>query len=290
MSFGDSLSDAGSFGYRYTTLPGYVWTQYLAESYGDTQEPNEYGTEMSGQPGTIHGGLGFAEGGAMVNSPNPGAATQSADGMPISAQVQLEHFSAQFGRFSSDEVLTLLIGTNDVFTAFYYNVLPVIQGGGNVSAAIALQLPAIRLAAQDAASIAEQASTLGAQQIVVMNLYDLGDSPYAYTGGETVRSTLSSMTQSFNDELEASLVIGNGVALFDTYSYFKSLIASPAQFGFAHGAGEDACATPGVQFCEPSGYKSSNAAETYIFAGSLHWTTRTNQLVADKIAAIIDDN
>src|ERR1700733_11876775 len=75
VSFGDSLSDVGTYspiasavgGGRFTTNPGQVWTQDVAQYYGDTLTAAftiNIAHELSPQ-----GGLGYAEGGATVATP-----------------------------------------------------------------------------------------------------------------------------------------------------------------------------------------------------------------------------
>ncbi len=75
VSFGDSLSDVGTYapiasavgGGRFTTNPGQVWTQDVAQYYGDTLTAAftiNLAHELSAQ-----GGLGYAEGGSTVATP-----------------------------------------------------------------------------------------------------------------------------------------------------------------------------------------------------------------------------
>src|SRR3981189_2366140 len=40
--FGDSLTDAGTYGLRFTTNPGMTWAQHVAERLGQSTEPNEH--------------------------------------------------------------------------------------------------------------------------------------------------------------------------------------------------------------------------------------------------------
>ena len=42
VSFGDSLSDAGTYGFRSTTMPSPTWNQMVAAHFGLRQEPNEH--------------------------------------------------------------------------------------------------------------------------------------------------------------------------------------------------------------------------------------------------------
>ena len=57
--FGDSLSDAGQYGARFTTNPGLSFPMYVAQTFGLTATPS------------FQGGNDFAQGGARVNSPSP---------------------------------------------------------------------------------------------------------------------------------------------------------------------------------------------------------------------------
>src|SRR4051812_11221821 len=66
--FGDSLTDTGTYGFRFTTMPGKTWAQHLAERLGQPAEPNEhvaaYSDVYQGKPGIPGpGGLNYAEGG-----------------------------------------------------------------------------------------------------------------------------------------------------------------------------------------------------------------------------------
>ncbi|MGO3360989.1 MAG: hypothetical protein ACTIL2_00970 [Corynebacterium sp.] len=39
--FGDSLTDAGTYGFRFTTMPGQTWAQHVAEDLGQPTGSNE---------------------------------------------------------------------------------------------------------------------------------------------------------------------------------------------------------------------------------------------------------
>ena len=75
--FGDSLSDAGQYGSRFTTNPGLVTPQLVGQHYGFTVTPS------------FTGGLDFAQGGARVNSPqaNPPPGVPN---LSIAQQVNLQ--------------------------------------------------------------------------------------------------------------------------------------------------------------------------------------------------------
>ena len=53
--FGDSLSDAGQYGARFTTNPGLTFPMYVSQQYGITMTPS------------FTGGTDYGQGGARVN-------------------------------------------------------------------------------------------------------------------------------------------------------------------------------------------------------------------------------
>ena len=75
--FGDSLSDAGQYGARFTTNPGLVTPMYVGQHFGLTVDPS------------FTGGLDYAQGGARVNSPSP-LIPPSAPNLSIAQQVNLQ--------------------------------------------------------------------------------------------------------------------------------------------------------------------------------------------------------
>jgi outer membrane lipase/esterase len=69
--FGDSLTDAGTYGFRFTTNPGQTWAQHVANTLSQPDTPNEHVASYddvyqgkTGIPGP--GGLNYAEGGART--------------------------------------------------------------------------------------------------------------------------------------------------------------------------------------------------------------------------------
>jgi len=73
VSFGDSLSDAGTYWIRATTNPGLNFSQHLAIHFGQLPLPNEHLDDASQISQGVHafagpGGLNYAEGGAKADS------------------------------------------------------------------------------------------------------------------------------------------------------------------------------------------------------------------------------
>ena len=116
VSFGDSLSDGGTYTnffkslnlpganqvtrFKFTTNPGNVWVENIANRFGIPLTPN-----------ALDGGLNYAEGGARVTLPDPSAQGLSQN----SVSVQIDHFLASGGSFRKNDIVTMLIGPNDLF-------------------------------------------------------------------------------------------------------------------------------------------------------------------------------
>ena len=124
--FGDSLSDSGHFqnalpedirdeAGRFTTNPGWVWAQWVADHYGtDATTDNQ-------------GGTNYAIGGARIDTP-------VANTIPVTAQVDL-YLSTHGGRADPNALYSVWGGGNDLL-AFDFNA-PV--GVQMVEAVTALQ-------------------------------------------------------------------------------------------------------------------------------------------------------
>lgn len=113
------------------------WTNVLAKSLGIGLTPNliGYGTpsgvqylSASGPTSTpafcafsappssgMASCTNFAQGGAMVSNPNGIGHSTGALTLPVTAQVQ--NYLTQFGGFNANQLVTVLAGNNDIFTA-----------------------------------------------------------------------------------------------------------------------------------------------------------------------------
>src|SRR5204863_3689137 len=106
--FGDSLSDAGSFKPvlppgtgKFTTNPGPIWAEVLAQRYGSTATPAN------------QGGNDFAEGGARVTQ-LPGVPASPPTGTATPVAVQVQHFLAR-GAVDPNALYSVWAGANDLF-------------------------------------------------------------------------------------------------------------------------------------------------------------------------------
>lgn len=254
--FGDSLTDAGTTGIRFTTEPGRIWSQIVAENLGQTDTP------------ATQGGANYAVGGAKVASAGP---------EPITAQ--LDTYLTDHRQFTGDQLVTVFAGTNDVLA------------GGTGGAAEA--------DTADAAAVDAELDTVdrilgaGAGHVLVFTLFDLALTP-AFGGTDTASHlTVHDRTLDYNRRLLDGLAQRHPgdarVGVLDTFALVNGFVSDPGKYGFAHGAGEDACATPGASRCDRNSLVAPDADRTYIFAGGVHLTTRTNELLATAVENRVEE-
>jgi outer membrane lipase/esterase len=265
---GDSLSDAGQYGSRFTTNPGLTASEYLAQVYGLTIKPSS------------RGGTDYAWGGARI--------TSQGSYVPLATPVagQVTHLiNASGGQLDPGALYVIQGGPDDIF----YHAGVVAAGGESAAAAQA----AIGTAASDFLAQIVRLHNAGARYIVVFNLPDMGRTPDALATGAAGAAALSGLSVSvFNS------VLGNGLAAlgFDvipanTQALLNEVLADPALFGFTNVA-TPACTSVfngsvSALACTPSTLVSPNAASTYAFADGVHPTSTLHKIFAQYTASVI---
>jgi phospholipase/lecithinase/hemolysin len=291
VSFGDSLSDAGTYWFRFTTNPGLTFAQHLALHYGQLPFPNQhldrYEEAFQGQHGDSGpGGLNYAEGGAKVDSPYS-TISSDPEGKPISARQQLNHFLKQYHNFEADQLVTLFVGTNDVAYNYDPNIAPALAKGLRENRAPSVEqmiaeTRRVEAAADATAAIARDILKAGAARLVVFKLYDLGQFPWFQTPAS--QAYVTALVNVFNRRLVAAMPKDSAhVLMLDTEAFVNDLIANRARYGFKHEAHEDACGSPDHDYCYPETQAAPNADQTYLFAAGEHLTTHAHQLLADYV-------
>ncbi|MEM5328436.1 SGNH/GDSL hydrolase family protein [Paraburkholderia sp. JHI2823] len=282
VSFGDSLSDVGTYaplasavgGGRFTTNPGQVWSQNVAQYYGNTLGA-AYTVGLDHKL-SAQGGLGYAEGGATVATPaNQYDFLSDVIGnieMPVNQQVS--SYLTAHGSFNSGQLVLVWAGSNDVLRA------------GNPPGANTV----VQAAATTLAQIVGQIVQAGATHVVVINVPNVGLSPKAIASADG-GANLTQLSQLFNSTLNGALQ-ANGlqgkVIQIDSYTWVTQLVANFKANGFAVSNTAQACdpsKTPDNTslFCSRATYVTSNADQTYMFADDLHPTTRTHALFAQYV-------
>ena len=298
VSFGDSLSDAGTYGFRFTTNPGMTFAQLLAVHYGQLPLPNEHLDTYSdvykgthGIPGP--GGLNYAEGGARANSAYS-AVSNDVEGLPISTTIQLRHFLAQHRAFTPDQLVTLYVGTNDA--VYHYDP--------SINADLAKQLrdnrppsdgvmhaekARVEKAADSEAQMAKDIIAHGARRLVVFKLVNLGQLPWFHT--VAARAFATELGQAYNRRLVEQLPKDpQRVLVIDTAAFVNGVIANAVIYGITHGANEDACRQDDQDHCFATTLKDADADRSYIFAAEEHMSTRANVLLAEYVLKKISES
>ncbi|MBP0592467.1 SGNH/GDSL hydrolase family protein [Paraburkholderia sp. LEh10] len=260
VSFGDSLSDVGTYspvitasfgGGRYTTNPGEVWTQKIAEYYGDTLTPAYVGG--FGQPLKANGGFGYAQGGSDVSrvdgigfAPNNMAQTT----WPVTQQVQ--QYLTDHGNFNANQLVLINGGANDVLqnlTAMLTTIeTQVAKLTDPTQAPGVVQSVALNTVGPMAKTLAVQIATIvakGATHVVVMDVPDIGKTPLATSlaaqfGSSQIPQVISGIVATYNGVLQQALAaagVSTKVVYIAMSDLFTPVLANPAAQGFSNTTG-----------------------------------------------------
>lgn len=271
--FGDSLTDSGHFRPalvqiggpsaailgRFTTNPGLVWSEYLAEYYG------------TGAASANQGGTNYAVGGARV-----GTNTSGALGAIPSMTTQLNtYLSATGGRADPNALYTVWGGANDLF-AVVAGANPTTTIGGAVTAQV---------------GIIGQLQNAGARYILVPTVPDLGVTPSFRAQGPTNAAAGTQLATTYNTALFGAInTAGLRVIPLDTFTLLREIVASPAEYGFGNVTGT-ACnpqITASSVTCSPLNYATPNAADVYAFADGVHPSSKAHDILSQYAVAMLE--
>ncbi len=301
VTFGDSLSDAGTYspnilpgfgGGRFTTNPGQVWTQNVAQYYGNTLTPAFEGG--FGVTPYATGGLGYAQGGADVVlaegegwEPDNAAATT----MPIVTQVQ--NYLSTYKAFNSNQLILVDGGANDIFqwattanltalgtalqTEYPVEVqngaLPATQAGQVEFIAGYLQQTNAQIATA-AAAMAQQIQTIvssGAKHVVFMTVPDIGQTPLGVAanaqqaGAAALLTGVSAAYNGMVEQLIAPQIQSGAVIIADAFTWFDTVLLPDYQsLGFTVSNTGTACNLAAME-ANATAYAQKNPA---VLAGS----------------------
>jgi outer membrane lipase/esterase len=265
---GDSLSDGGQYGARFTTNPGLTGPEYLAQRYGFTLKPS------------TQGGNDYAFGGARVTSQG----SYNPQATPVAGQVTAM-IAANGGHLDAGALYMIQGGPNDIF----YHVGLV---GAGLESSTAAQT-AIGVAATDFLGQIARMHAAGARYILVTNLPDMGRTPAGVAGGAAAVAALSGLSvQVFNSALNIGLnSLGFDVIPGNLQGFFGEILANPILYGFSNTTGV-ACTSVvsgsvSSLACTPSTLVNASAPNTYLFADGVHPTTAAHKLTTQYMASII---
>jgi outer membrane lipase/esterase len=272
--FGDSLSDAGQFfsmslnAYsRFTTNPGDVAVQYIADGYGFNLQPSRVG------------GSDYAFGGAGVVTDDDGPDPS----IPTLTQ-QVNGYLANGVRADPHSLYMVWGGANDIFYhATQYGIGALFPGAGETAAQATANINA---AATQELSLISQLKQAGANYLVVFNLPDIGKTPSAASEAGLVpgiQTFLSNVSVSYNQTLNAGLAAtGANILSVNTYALFNEVLANPTAFGFVNTTVQ-ACTTASSHDCNGSTLVTPTAAQNYLFADGVHPTTAAQEIFGQYV-------
>ncbi|MDO8988499.1 MAG: SGNH/GDSL hydrolase family protein [Sideroxyarcus sp.] len=263
VSFGDSLSDVGSYkvggvaavgGGQFTINgAGKNWVELMAAQMGlaapcAAQTGSDDGTGVPSAtnvtPVNHANCYAYAQGGARVtdaigigNKNNPSHPSNALT-VPVATQVA-NHLAAVGGSFSGSEVVYVLAGANDVLTQA--GTYPVLVGAPNnlpPAQAMAMVTAAVTTAANELAALVAEPTTgmiaKGAKYVVVVNVPDVASTPYA-AGAEVAspgsKALIDGLVMTFNAQLRTQLANNANVLLVDAYTINRDQVLNPAPYG-----------------------------------------------------------
>jgi phospholipase/lecithinase/hemolysin len=321
VSFGTSLSDVGTYspviqasfgGGRFTTNPGEIWTQKVAEYYGGTLTPAYLGG--FGQPLVASTGLGYAQGGALVidangigHAPAPLPSYAQATTVPVATQVQ--NYLSAHGSFNAGQLVLVEGGANDVLLAAQnaqVTIQAAVAQGTPLATATTL---AVTNAAKSLAGTAQQMVqqviapilAAGATHVVIANVPDIGVTPLGVSAGPSGQQLFTTLVGAFNQALSQTLTATNlmsKVIYLQTDQWIDNTVANYQANGFTVSNTGTGCQLAAMQaaaqqfgeadpsafasslFCSPQLYTTPNADQTYMFADTIHPTTHLHALFA----------
>lgn len=258
ITVGDSFMDVGQNGALYTvndTTPNWIqqMTAQLASRYG-------VGVQLKS---VVGGGWGYAQGYARVDTP----------GADPSVKQQVDALLAAT-TLASNDVIFVNGGMHDVVAA--------VQAGGGIGAmTVAVEAAADALALQVRRLLGG-----GAQHIMVMELYNLGSTPWAQGPGLTVSANdIKGLSLAFNDRLLLKLADLGGnplrVLMFDPSVFFNAVHDRTQISTAITDVATPVCTTPDALTCTPVTVASGDY-NSYLFADKLHFTPLAQRHFVDE--------
>ena len=316
VSFGDSLSDVGSYkvgtiaalgGGKWTvnSTTDKNWTELIAAQIGVTA-PCAAQTGLNGDASVSPGFVvavvnhttcrNYAQGGSRITDPvGPGNGTaMGALTVPVVTQIS-NHLGLVGNAFSGTELVTVMAGANDVFMNLGVYAYTVGHGGDATTAATTAVTAMGTAGATLGAYIKTQMVAKGAKHIVVLNIPDVVGTPFGNTLDLQGKAFVDAMVTTFNTQLRTSLAGTSGVLQIDAYSASKDETANPSQYGLSNTTvpacnlayGFNALASPGNSdgsslVCNALNVIAGDISH-YLFADSVHLTPYGYKLLAQLV-------
>jgi phospholipase/lecithinase/hemolysin len=271
-AFGDSLTDAGNVSLATAGMVpaapyadrnfsnGPVWVKDFAQDVG-----------LPAVQPSLGGGSDFAFGGAETGQ----TPVHSLNATDLASQYS--QFLTQVKSPQPGALYAVWIGSNDVLDIANNSSLTPAQQQADVGAAV-----------DNEAAVLGGLAEHGAQHLLVLNVPDLGKTPYETSRGPAVAQTASSLATLYNTDLAAAVqkLQASGalkVDLVDTFSVLDQTAANPGAHGFTNVT--DPVWTGNLTDPNSGTLRATGAAQNqFLYFDSLHPTAQAHSQLAAGIA------
>lgn len=259
---GDSLTDSGQLGSRFTTNPGKVWSDYLAERLGTDATPSS------------QGGTNFAVGGARVAVDTLADPSQPAGPLnPVlpSMATQLNQLLAiTGGRLNSNALYSVWGGANDL--------LAITEDPANAAAILGESVI-------NQVDIVNALHEHGARYVLVGDIPNLGQTP-SFSSDPATQMMAGALSEAYNQSLANALQTSDAnIIPLNMSGLLSAAIADPAKYGFSN-VTDTACTTSALQ-CGPDQLVTPDAALTYLYADDVHPSARAHEIIASYTDSVV---
>ncbi|GAB3347935.1 autotransporter domain-containing protein [Lysobacter tyrosinilyticus] len=273
--FGDSLTDSGFYRPflvqnagpsaatvgRFTTNPGLVWSEYLANYYG-TDASSAWGLTNTG----IVAGTGnnYAAGGATVKLGlgfPPSVPTQFAPSLGLQVGAYLTRTG---GVADPNALYTVWGGANDLFYTLNGGITPAqLMGSATMQVGLINQL-----------------TTAGARYILVPTMPDVGVTPFGLSQGPTGSANITALVNGYNQTLFGGIAAANlRVIPLDTYTLLHEISANPGAYGFNSAV---------IPACAGTSLTCVSVGSGRAFADGVHPSSEAHAILADYAVSILE--
>ncbi|QHE88305.1 SGNH/GDSL hydrolase family protein [Hydrogenophaga sp. BPS33] len=319
---GDSLSDSGTFGIKFTVqgTPAYpIWTDRVASALAAPALCSRYGAAPGDTPALKPGAAACTSYGVGSAAINPRGSIK--DTTPISVVQQLKDLRAQ-SPFGEQELLLVDGGGNDFADlAADYATGRILGNYANFDSLADELVPpddkiglprdqvgdlyATRLANLLVDALVTEALNRGAQRIVVLTVPDITRTPkfkqamavaqiLDAAGAADVELAAARWVSLFNTRLKARLAVHSRVVVVDFHAELGKWLSSPGAYGLTNTTkpacpGSIAtCTDTSLSAAPPVGESGPDWWKTYVFSDNFHGTPRTNELMGDAVLRALE--
>ena len=276
-AFGDSLADC-CFAGRFTQGDTPTWVDLLppriGASYTATPEEN------------------LAVGGAQSGATNVVPATDASFGFLTGFASQIERFVASplASTIEAADIAAIWVGTNDIWAApFAGSPSPIGPINNAFDAPPTPTVLADYISGNVAAGVAALRD-LGFGSVAILSPYDIANTSLVVT--DETRPLVSDYSLAVRDDLAALYTPGIDTYFLDMVDLLGDIQADADALGFDFLTGAEGCDAAAAAALGAGATcidLPQSEQDRYVFSDFIHLTTKTNAIIADELAEIVND-